>query len=325
MTTPDPLRPRITDQDPTPAEEVAALSPGDRAIRVGHLMALAFEIVDTALEKHLDEHRLVGKVVLFSGGNDSTTLAHLFRNDATHAAMANTGIGIEQTRQYVRDTCASWGLPLIEKHPPDSYRDMVLGRVYAKTGPNKGAQVYPGGFPGPSAHAFYFQRLKERCFEQVRRDLVQKPRQERVLYIAGRRRQESDRRKDVPLFERRGSTIWASPLAFWTKPDMVTYRLLNKGTVPRNLASDLIHMSGECLCGAFAHKGELDEIAEWFPDTAAEIRALEAEVREAGFPEPYCTWGHGRGGKPKSNKLCGNCVARFVPPAEPAEPDDEAA
>jgi hypothetical protein len=80
--------------------------------------------------------------------------------------------------------------------------------------------------------------------------------------------------------------------------------------VPRNPASDLIHMSGECLCGAFAHPGELDEIGEWYPDVVAEIRALEAEARAAGIPEPFCRWGHGEGKPSEVGRACGNCLTR---------------
>jgi hypothetical protein len=83
--------------------------------------------------------------------------------------------------------------------------------------------------------------------------------------------------------------------------------------IPRNVASDTLHMSGECLCGAFAHRGELDEIGEWFPEMRAEIEALEAEVRAAGHPEPFCTWGHGQGEPAEtSGPLCTSCDARFA-------------
>lgn len=287
----DPLNPDL--DEPTPAEVVASLTPEQREERLDSLIAQAWQIIDLALDAHLDGRRLAARCVLFSGGNDSTTLAHLMRGYATHAVMANTGIGIEQTRQFVRDTCAAWGLPLIEKHPPTSYRELVLER----------------GFPGPAMHWKMYQRLKERCFRQARSDLITDPRRERVLYIAGRRRQESERREDVPMHERDGSIIFASPFVNWTALDLATYR--QRHNVPRNAVSDLLHMSAECLCGAFAHPGELDEIGEWFPEMRAEIEALEAEVRSVGIEEPFCRWGHGKGGTPKSASMCGNCAARW--------------
>lgn len=35
------------------------------------------------------------------------------------------------------------------------------------------------------------------------------------------------------------------------------------------------HMSGECLCGAFAKPGELDEIRFWYPAMADELGLKE--------------------------------------------------
>lgn len=156
-----------------------------------------------------------------------------------------------------------------------------------------------------------YQRLKERQLEQVRREFVKSPRRERILYIAGRRRSESKRRQNIPLHERRGSTIWSSPLAMWTKLDMTTYRLMYRESdpVPVNEVSDILHMSGECLCGSFAKENELEELEFWFPEVAAEIRELEREVRAAGHEEPFCNWGHRSGGEPpkRTGMLCTSC------------------
>lgn len=309
--------------NPNPeAAPVAAslVSPKADNKRIGLLTAKAYAILNEAIEKHVlaDKRRVAGIVILFSGGNDSTTLAHLFKGRATHAAHANTGIGIEQTRQYVRDTCESWGIPLIEKLPEEgaTYRDLVLGRCVARTGPNAGTVLWPGGFPGPASHWMMYQRLKERALEKVRNELVSNPYKERVIFLAGRRADESGRRKGLAAkgpIERRGSTVWVSPLVDWTKLDLNAYRRVH-ADVPRNEVSDLLHMSGECLCGAFAHSGELDEIAEWFPDFAAEIHALEAEVHASGVAPPErCHWGWGAG-KEKPSKvgdLCSSCDSRF--------------
>lgn len=253
----------------------------DRFLRVRNLIQQSHKVLDDAIQSHvIDDGRSVAAVViLFSGGNDSTTLAHMFRNRATHAGHANTGIGIEQTRQYVRDTCATWGLPLLERHPPagSTYRELVLDQ----------------GFPGPGHHWKMYQRLKERCIEQMRRELVKHPRKERVIFLAGRRSDESKRRKklaDRPPVDRKGSMVFVSPLINWTKEDLNTYRMLFPDA-PRNEVSDILHMSGECLCGAFAHSGELEEIADWFPHVAEEIRGLEREVEATGkFPPEKCRW-----------------------------------
>lgn len=289
-------------------EDVARMTRTQREARVTELVGQSRDFLSAAIEEHItNEGRMVAAiVVLFSGGNDSTTLAHLFRHEAHYAAHANTTIGIEQTREFVRSTCEEWGLPLIERTPPsesDHYRALVLSQ----------------GFPGPAMHFKMFQRLKERALRQIRSEVVADPRKERVVYIAGRRRTESQRRAHVPVSEREGSIVWVSPLVNWTKLDLNTYRLM-AGDVPSNLASDLIHMSGECLCGAFAAPGERAAIDEWFPLALAEVRELEALIADRGdIPEHRKTWGWGADpakksldGKPsKSGALCSSCDDRF--------------
>lgn len=285
----DPLDPDC--EQVCPPSIIATLTAPKREQRVVKLVEQANLIVDKAWELYAQGRMRAAWCVLYSGGNDSTVLAHLMRERVDFAVHANTTIGIEETRQFVRDTCANWGLELIERVAPISYRDLVLER----------------GFPGPAMHYKMFQRLKERCLEQVRNELIINPRRERIMFIAGRRRAESKRRTNIPLYEPDGSIIWASPLAMWTKLDMNTYRLM-VGDVPVNPVAEKLHMSGECLCGAFAKEDELDEIRFWYPNVAAEIEALEADVRAAGIKPPFCRWGHGKG-KPTQEvgKLCTSC------------------
>lgn len=289
--------------------DVARLTGPQRERRVDALVDQSHGLLREAIERHVwnDGRMVAATVVLFSGGNDSTTLAHLFRRDVDYFAHANTTIGIEDTRDFVRNVAEEFGVPLIERKPPresDQYRALVLDR----------------GFPGPAMHFKMFQRLKERALEQIQRELVSNPRKERVVFIAGRRRDESARRWQVPAMERRGSRVYVSPLVNWTKLDLNTYRLI-AGDVPRNKASDLIHMSGECLCGAFAAPGERDEIDQWFPLALAEVRELEALIADRDdIPEHRKTWGWGAdpakkaldGAAPsKSGLLCSSCDDRF--------------
>lgn len=290
-----------TDLELSP-DEVASLTPQQREERVERLIDLAVDLVEYAEQVH---GPVVARVGLFSGGNDSTTMMHVLhgRGLVTHAAHANTGIGIERTRQFVRDTCAEWGIELIEKSPDekDSYRSIVIDQ----------------GFPGPGHHYKMYQRLKERALRKVTAEL-KTHRLDRVMYLAGRRRTESARRANVPEMQREGSVVWVSPIVLWTALDMNTYRDM-AGDVPRNEVSDLIHMSGECLCGAFAAKNELAEIAMWFPEVAEEIHELEAEVRAAGHQETICRWGWGADNPnflssvkaAKSGPMCSSCDNRL--------------
>lgn len=277
--------------DPTPLDAVRSLTASGRDQRLDALIVDAHAIIDEALAAHLDGRELVAKVVLFSGGADSLTLTHLLRDEADYAGHANTTIGVEETREFVRQTCKNWNLPLLERTAPTSYRDLVIER----------------GFPGPAMHYKMYQRLKERPLEQIRRELVTDPRRQRVLFLAGRRRSESQRRQHIPIFERRGSTIWASPLAMWTRLDLAWYRRRHR--LEENPVSQNLHMSGECLCGAFAKPNELDKIGFFYPQTAQELRSLEQDATDAGHRPPFNKWGHG-GGKPSdmSGTLCGTCT-----------------
>lgn len=286
----DPLDPDL--EQVCPGEIVAKLTGPQREQRVSALITQAHWIIDTAWATHAGGRQRAAWCVLYSGGNDSTVLTHMMRGRVDYAVHCNTTIGIEQTRQFVRDTCAGWGLELIERTAPDSFRDLVLGRW--------------NGFPGPAHHQTSYQRLKERPLDQVRAELITDRRRQRILFVAGRRRSESKRRATVPLHEPDGSAIWASPLAMWTKLDMNTYRLM-MGDVPVNEVSEKLHMSGECLCGAYAKPNELEEIRFWYPDMAAEIDQLEADARDAGISDPFCRWGHGQGKPSGVGRMCTSC------------------
>lgn len=298
----NPLTPDV--KHVTPLELVAALPPADRVRRVQALIQQACSIVEDALAVHTDGHEIVATCLLWSGGNDSNILAHLMRHRVTHAVHANTGIGIEATRQHVRDSAAEWGLPLLERHPPvgDRFEDWVV----------------TDGFPGPGHHFKAFQRLKERALDQVRREFVSNPRRQRIVFFAGRRREESKRRVNIPLHERQGSVIWISPMAMWTKLDLNTYRQMYPD-VPHNEVTDHLHMSGECLCGAFANPGEREQIGDWYPEFTAQITELEARAKANGVRYPLCRWGWGAdpdlrrsesAGRPSSvGRLCSSCTA----------------
>lgn len=130
----DPLVPDL--ETVTPPIVVAKLSASQREQRVNHLVNQAHHIVDLAWDVNGGGKDKLATFVLFSGGNDSTVLAHMMRNRSDYAVHCNTTIGVEQTRQFVRDTCKEWNLELLERVAPTSYRELVIER----------------GFPGPAMH-----------------------------------------------------------------------------------------------------------------------------------------------------------------------------
>jgi 3'-phosphoadenosine 5'-phosphosulfate sulfotransferase (PAPS reductase)/FAD synthetase len=246
----------------------------------------AHEIVETAK----DEHRPAKTFLLFSGGNDSTVLADVCVGLADAVVYINTGIGIPDAVEHARETGAYYastrGLPFLELSPPESYESLVLGRW--------------DGLPGPGAHRYTYQRLKERCVEALLRDHRTYD-GERFMLLTGVRRAESRRRMGYshPV-DRKGGQVWVNPLFNWSNEAMRRYR--DECELPVNPVSVNLHMSGECMCGAMADQGEPREeraaIRFFYPEFDAYLTSLEDRACAAGAS--YCEWGVKR---PDTNRM----------------------
>jgi hypothetical protein len=213
------------------------------------------------------EHRASGVWSLFSGGDDSlaTAIVTSQAKDFCGCLHIDTGIGIPETQAFVIETCQRQGWPL------KIYRAKDCGQDYE-------ALAVRYGFPGPGAHFRMYTRLKERPLRVFLRE-HKTHRRDRIVLSTGIRRHESQRRmgKTEPV-RREGVKVWANPLYEWSKFDCLDAI----GGVARNPVSELLHMSGECLCGAFAKPGELKEIQCWYPPVAERIHQLEQRVKNAG-------------------------------------------
>ena len=218
---------------------------------------------------------------LLSGGHDSMSCTHFSANylkdKLTGVVHINTGIGIKQTREYVYQRCNEYGWRLYEyKATENTYADgtpdpMVFEDIVIKN-----------GFPGISQHQMMYIKLKDRQIARLCRDFDGTSK-EPIMLISGARKQESTRRmRNTKEMEKVGNRLWCSPFIEMSATDCSQY--MQDNNIPRNPVKDYLHMSGECLCGSFAHKGELDEIALWYPEAANEIKVIESKVRRAGFP-----------------------------------------
>jgi len=312
-----PGMPDALEKVPPKAREYAALTL-DEAIARSHAL------IDEVAARFAPETWLL----LFSGGDDSSLLAHLVRSRMDRAVHIRTTIAIPQTAEYVEAVCAAWELPLTWADPPNSYEDLVLGNVAPKTPEAKNSTVWRG-FPGPGAHDVMYQRLKEKALDEVRRSLVGKRgRAGQIAYVAGTRWSESDRRhRNANEFDVDGAVVWVSPIVHWTEGHMREYReryfcrahhehaphmLCHPDALPQSEVAQNLHTSGDCKCGAFAHEGELEEIAFFYPEVAARIRALQEKVKARGIP--WCVWGAGKSAAPRDaansapGRLCSSCV-----------------
>lgn len=231
------------------------------------------------LDGAISEHQPVAIFVGFSGGYDSLVTTHFATSheSSVRPLHLNTGIGIEKTREFVRRTCGEYGWNLREERTRESYEGLVLGRVNG----------YPGGFPGPGMHGLMYQRLKERPLRVVIAEAKQgHPRNASVMMITGIRSDESRVRAGYRrAISKVDSQVWVNPFYFATADHFREYRKVY--SLPGNPVKDKCGMSGECLCGAHADKGELVRIRAACPNTADYLEDLEGRVRAAGFPWGY--------------------------------------
>ncbi len=216
-------------------------------------------------------HGPVAIYTAFSGGDTSLATAHWMMNNVPGCRVfhANTGIGIEAAREFVRETCKSYQWPLDEIRAKEDcgqdYRDMVLKH----------------GFPGPAMHHRMYARLKERPVRLLVKRAKQK-RRDKVMIATGIYKEESQIR--MGYGERNinfvGSQMWVNPFYWWPKQRFMDY--LARHGIKRSPVAEALGMSGECLCGAHAHRGEKALIRTVDPATAAYLDELERDVRKAG-------------------------------------------
>lgn len=249
---------------------------------------------------------MVASVALFSGGHDSTVLAHRCRNYYEKLAYIDTGTAVPGVRAFVEEFAEWIDKPLRILDSGSKYRDMVLG-----IGNQFREGKEPLGFPGPAQHNRAYNQLKERQLRVLRAELQEgHKRGARVLYLTGIRRAESERRKSRMPITFHGSIVFANPLIDWTGDMMRAYRVEHE--LPESDVAALLHRSGECNCGSFAAPGEREMLEALYPAWfEATIASLELEASAKGIPA--CRWGS-RPGVPSDDAgaLCSDCQLRLL-------------
>jgi hypothetical protein len=255
---------------------------------------------DNVIRDAREGQNVIASYCLFSGGNDSTVVAHRCKDDYEALVHIDTSTAVPGVRDFCEEFAAWIGKPLsILTTSSFVYRDIVFAL---------------DGFPGPAQHHRCYSRLKERQVEALVRDTkIGYSRDSRVLLITGLRRAESARRSQRKEITRNGAQLWCNPLIDWTARDMWDYREMHMKDAPMSDVAALLHRSGECNCGAYAAPGEREELQalypEWFDST---IGALEREASAAGLAS--CVWG----GRPNRDAvvsedefMCSDCQLRI--------------
>lgn len=241
----------------------------------------------------VSEHDPSHLFAMFSGGNDSVVVLDIARRHPafTAAVYVDTGIALPDAEPRAREICEKLGVPLLV------YRATENTRADGTPDPQiYDEMVQEYGFPGPTAigHGKMFNRLKERQFQRLIRD--HRVGNRRIVLVSGSRKSESARRnRNVDPMRRDGRTVWVAPIWDWSQRRRDAY--IEQMGLPRNPFSPQIGVSGDCLCGAFAKPGQLEAIERHYPCMGRRLRALEQQVREAGFP-----WGWEAGPPPDWRK-----------------------
>lgn len=194
---------------------------------------------------------------LVSGGKDSMTTAHVLSTlgRLEGVVFLDTGISVGGLVDHVRSAAAEFGWAFEVYRTPDDYDAMV--RQY--------------GFPGPAGHSKTMARLKLKSLYQFKKKHPRSP------IASGVRTGESSRRfvnaKAIQTLE--GIPTFA-PIVHWSTESVLDY--VRSNGLPLSPAYRTLHISGDCLCGAFAHPNEITALKLFYPTEAERIHKLEHEI-----------------------------------------------
>ena len=252
---------------------------------------------------------------LFSGGKDSLV--------ATHIASQMTGFaGVVHIRTLT-------GPISVEHSESAEARAQELGWRVLSFEPTQtySMMVKEWGFPGPPAHSWMYRHLKERQIAKAVRAIKRETK--KFAFVTGKRRFESQRRmRTTKEANKVSGRWWINPLANWKTEHVLAY--MDNYDLSANLSK-----SQECLCGAFAHPGERDEIMaqseghkawilglEKIVVASREQQVLEYELgmrdKKDVIDKSRCRRGHGIGSSSEQptdddgNTICSTCDGRLA-------------
>jgi 3'-phosphoadenosine 5'-phosphosulfate sulfotransferase (PAPS reductase)/FAD synthetase len=219
---------------------------------------------------------------LFSGGNDSMASTHraYAEYDIDYTVYLDTNSGLDENLQHVKTVCNNYGWDLAILQAPITLEGFCLG--------SEDRQAY--GFPGPASHSWAFNMFKQRQLRTLASHVDGTPR-----YYSGIRKHESERRmRHVDGETGEGERwMWVRPIHNWRDERVDNYR--DEHDLPNNPVAEKIGRSGDCYCGAFAHRDtEMLELEAHYPDHAEWLQELEEEVADKrDESDEYCYWGFG--------------------------------
>ncbi len=218
---------------------------------------------------------------LVSGGKDSLTSAHVLasQNRLAGCVFVDTGIALPEVQGFVKDVCQERGWPLEVYRTPAVYESLVVAYE----------------FPGPAMHNMFMNYLKMRG---VRLWKKMHPGEQ---LASGVRQEESARRLAIvePESIIEGVRVEA-PIFDWSTQKVWDY--ISANNIPKSPGYKTLHLSGDCLCGAFAHPEERQILQTFHPDVWKRLKLLEDYLEASGIVKNQWAWKWGNRGGPKKTE-----------------------
>lgn len=139
------------------------------------------------------------------------------------------------------------------------------------------------GFPGKTktSHNWMYRWLKDHTVSAIISGIRQKKRNRNIVIISGARKHESVRRmgtsENITI---NGSNIWVNICNEWTNSEVHSFSEDYNLTRYRSPISKIMGMSGECFCGCYSTKGELNEIKFASPSTWEKLNYIDKWLKD---------------------------------------------
>jgi len=225
------------------------------------------QIMDGAIEKY----ELDSLYVLLSGGKDSVCVADFIAKNYPKqfkgVVFTNTGLGSQETRQFVIRYCKEKNWPL-HMTWANKEHDRFINVI----------QKY--GFAGPGNHGMWMGFLKYHTWYYFLKNKLNSG--EKAAYISGVRKKESVQREKIKKYSKTpvdvdGRSIFIKPFLYKNGTQLWEY--FNEHDMKKSPVYEWLNKSGECYCGAHASDFELKLLELYDPLAFETIKHYERTIK----------------------------------------------
>lgn len=254
-------------------------------------------IIDEAWNIHNKGERYY---VACSGGKDSISLAHWVEANYPEKFkgifFVNTRIGAKKTWRWLNEYRKDMGWDItVLSNKTDVYRERAL----------------KFGFPSYGNHSIIMRYLKYIPMYDFAIKLANQSKN--VLMMYGTRKFESARRMgNVPPILSHGRMWSCSP--FYTKTNDEVYKYLAEHDLKISPTYEMFGKSGDCFCGSYTSREEMDLLKKYEPELAEYFLQLERDIAEYGTDraKKYGKWANMLKGTTSDNVMKESGVDKMI-------------